>query len=155
MKVRFFFEALGSPKDFVTQFLNKLLEDIKQFKGLEIVNSKIEEPIEREVEVNGKKVKLWSSFLEIEGTPRDFQSLLDFVLMFSPSHIEIEDIEKIEFTKEELNNMLNEISTRIIQLTTIINNLNAKNQLMLHHLERIAPRLAQQFKSKSEPKIKQ
>lgn len=155
MKVRFFFEALGSPKDFVTQFLNKLLEDIKQFKGLEIVNSKIEEPIEREVEVNGKKVKLWSSFLEIEGIPRDFQSLLDFVLMFSPSHIEIEDIEKIEFTKEELNNMLNEISTRIIQLTTIINNLNAKNQLMLHHLERIAPRLAQQFKSKSEPKIKQ
>lgn len=155
MKVRFFFEALGSPKDFVTQFLNKLLEDIKQFKGLEIVNSKIEEPIEREVEVNGKKVKLWSSFLEIEGTPRDFQSLLDFVLMFSPSHIEIEDIEKIEFTKEELNNMLNEISTRIIQLTTIINNLNAKNQLMLHHLERIAPRLAQQFKSKPEPKIKQ
>ena len=155
MKVRFFFEALGSPKDFVTQFLNKLLEDIKQFKGLEIVNSKIEEPIEREVEVNGKKVKLWSSFLEIEGIPRDFQSLLDFVLMFSPSHIEIEDIEKIEFTKEELNNILNEISTRIIQLTTIINNLNAKNQLMLHHLERIAPRLAQQFKSKSEPKIKQ
>ena len=155
MKVRFFFEALGSPKDFVTQFLNRLLEDIKQFEGLEVMNSKIEEPIEREVEVNGKKVKLWSSFLEIEGIPRDFQSLLDFVLMFSPSHIEIEDIEKIEFTKEELNNILNEISTRIIQLTTIINNLNAKNQLMLHHLERIAPRVAQQFKSKPEPKIKQ
>lgn len=155
MKVRFFFEALGSPKDFVTQFLNRLLEDIKQFEGLEVMNSKIEEPIEREVEVNGKKVKLWSSFLEIEGIPRDFQSLLDFILMFSPSHIEIEDMEKIEFTKEELNNMLNEISTRIIQLTTIINNLNAKNQLMLHHLERIAPRVAQQFKSKPEPKIKQ
>jgi len=154
MKVRFFFETLGSPKDFVTQFLNKLLEDIKQFEGLEVENSKIEEPIEREVEVGDKKVKLWSSFLEIEGTPRDFQSLLDFILMFSPSHIEVEDIKKVELTKEEVNTILNGISARIIQLTTIINDLNAKNQLLLHHLEKVAPRLAQQFKPKPEFKVK-
>ncbi|HIP66718.1 MAG TPA: hypothetical protein EYH09_01150 [Candidatus Nanopusillus sp.] len=155
MKARFFFEALGSPKDFITQFLNKLLEDIKQFEGLEITNYKIEEPIEREIEVNGKKIKMWSSFLELEGSPKDFQSLLDFILMFSPSHIEIEGIKKIEFTKDELNNMLNAISARILQLTTVINDLNAKNQLLLHHLEKVAPRLAQQFKSKPEFKRKQ
>ena len=152
MKVKFFFEALGNPKDTVKDFLNKILNDINSFEGVSIENSKIEEPIEREIEAEpGKKVKMWSSFLEVTAEVKDFPTLLDFVLIFSPSHIEIEDVKKMEFTREQLNDILNSVSNRVIQLSMVINDLIARNQMLLAYLEKVSPRIAQQFKQQSLP----
>ena len=142
-----YFEAMGNPKDTVTEFLNKILNDIMSFEGVNIVDSKIDDPIEREIETEpNKKMKMWSSYLEITAEFKDFPTLVDFVLMFSPSHIELEDVKKMEFTREQLNDLLNSMSNRIIQLSMIVNDLLARNQMLIAALEKVSPRIAQQFK---------
>jgi len=147
MRAKFYFEALGNPKETVNEFLNKILKDIQEFEGFTLESSNIEEPIEREIEAEpGKKVKMWSSYLEVVGEFKDFPTLLDFILMFSPSHIEVENIKKMELSKEQLNDLLNSVSNRVIQLSMVINDLIARNQMLIAALERVSPRMAQQFK---------
>jgi len=150
MKCKIFFESLGNPKEFLQDFLNKLLEEIKKYERIEITSYNIAEPVEKEIGQDDKKMKLWSSFLEIEANFKDFDSLIDFILFYSPSYIEIEDIKEIKLEKEQINNILNSISHRIIQLSMIINDLKAQNTLLFKHLEKVAPRIANSLKQKSE-----
>jgi len=139
MKFKAFLEALGNDKDLLKKFLGDLDKKIKEFKSISIESSKIEEPIEREVEINNKKTKVWSSYLEIDGSFNDLESLLDFLLWYSPSKIEVEDIKEIrlltndgeiKIPKEKFNNMLNSISNRIIELSRTIGNLVITNKIL-------------------------
>jgi len=139
MKFKAFLEALGTDKDVLKNFLEELDKKIKEFKGVSIENSKIEEPIEREIEVNNQKTKIWSSYLEVNGKSDDLESLLDFILWYSPSKIEIEDIKEIKLitndgeikiSKERFNNMLNLISSRIIELSRTIGSLMIANKML-------------------------
>jgi len=139
MKFKAFLEALGNDKDLLKQFLGELDKKIKEFKGVSIENSKIEEPIEREIEVNNQKAKVWSSYLEIDGSSNDLESLIDFLLWYSPSKIEVEDIKEvrlitnegeIKIPKEKFNSMLNSISNRIIELSRTIGSLVITNKIL-------------------------
>jgi len=139
MKFKAFLEALGTDKGILKNFLEELDKKIKEFKGISIESSKIEEPLEREIEVNNQKTKIWSSYLEINGNSNDLESLLDFILWYSPSKIEVEDIKEIKLitndgeikiSKERFNNMLNLISSRIIELSRTIGSLMITNKIL-------------------------
>jgi len=154
MKCKIFFESIGSPKEFVQDFSNKLLDEIKKYEKIEVLKYNIAEPIEKEIDQGDKKVKLWSSFIEIEANFKDFDSLIDFILFYSPSHIEVEDVKDIKLDKEQINNILNTISHRIIQLSIIINDLKVQNALLFKHLEKVAPRIADSLRPKPKYEFK-
>jgi len=128
IKARFTFEVVGNPKDFVQNFSKKLIEDLKKLDYLEIKKIENPEPIEREVGKD-KKVKMFSTFIEVEGEFKDLDSLFNFILDFSPSTIEILDPEKFEIKNFELNKYLNDISHRIINLMLLYQDLYAKYML--------------------------
>jgi len=139
MKFKAYIEALGNDKDFLKRFLEETERKIKEFNGISIENSKIDEPVEREVEVNNQKTKIWSSYLEIDGRFDDIEYLIDFILQYSPSRIEIEDIKEIKLvtndgeikiSKERFNNMLNSVSYKIIELSRMIGSLIITNKIL-------------------------
>ncbi len=151
MRGRFVFEAAGNPKDAITNFLNKVLEDIKKFEGIEIKSHEIAEPIEKDLNLpNGQKVKIWSTYMEIEAEFKDLDKLLQFILTFSPSMIEIDELRDIKIAPHDFNKYLNEISHRIIQLSMIINDLNARSTIFANALNHIRKNNPSAFKSLPE-----
>ncbi|MEM0379612.1 MAG: hypothetical protein QW184_01075 [Nanopusillaceae archaeon] len=148
MDFKAYIEALGNDKDTLKKFLEEISKKIKEFKSINIKNIKIEEPIEREIEESGKKMKLWSSYIEILASIEKFEDLIDFVLWYSPSKIEVLDLKEIKILtsekeirlgKENLNILLNQISSRIIEMTRLVNILMTTNSILYKTLEKYAP----------------
>jgi len=139
MKFKAYIEALGNDKDFLKKFLEEIEKKIREFNDILIENSRIDEPVEREVEINNQKTKIWSSYLEIDGRFNDIEPLIDFILQYSPSRIEIEDIKEIrlvtndgeiKLSRERFNNILNSISYKIIELSRTIGSLIITNKIL-------------------------
>ncbi|MEM4772711.1 MAG: hypothetical protein QW648_01730 [Nanoarchaeales archaeon] len=160
MQFKAYIEALGNDKDILKNFLNEISKKIEEFKEISIKNIKIEEPIEKEIEENGKKLKLWSSYIEIFAEIEKFEKLIDFVLWYAPSKIEILDLKEIKIltsekeiklSKENLNILLNQISARIIELTRLVNILMTTNTVLYKTLEKYAPEEIKKLKS-NQPK---
>ncbi|MEM1634203.1 MAG: hypothetical protein QXR54_02160 [Nanopusillaceae archaeon] len=160
MQFKAYIEALGNDKDVLKNFLNEISKKIEEFKEISVKNIKVEEPIEKEIEEGGRKVKLWSSYIEIFAETEKFENLIDFVLWYAPSKIEILDLKEIKILtsekeiklgKENLNILLNQISARIIELTRLINILMTTNTVLYKTLEKYAPEEIKKLKS-NQPK---
>ncbi|MGC9133479.1 MAG: hypothetical protein ACP5GJ_03720 [Nanopusillaceae archaeon] len=133
MKARLYFEAFSNDKDKLMEVLDKTLYDnVSKFKNFQIIEKKTADLIEKEIKTpDGKTLKGWSSYLELYADFKDFDSLIDFVLFYTPSRIEIEDIkemriytkdEEIKFNKEKINLLLNQISQAIFtKVTALVN----------------------------------
>jgi hypothetical protein len=133
MKARLYFEAFSNDKDKLIEVLDKTLYDnISKFKNFQIIEKKTADPIEKEIKTpDGKTLKGWSSYLEVYADFKDFDSLIDFILFYTPSRIEIEDIKEmriytkegeVKFNKEKINLLLNQISQAIFtKVTALVN----------------------------------
>ena len=168
IKVTLFYDALGSPKDFVKSYLQDILQKIKDYEGINIKDISILDPIEQE---NG----LYSALAIVKAEFEDLQSLVQFILDFTPSTIEIESpegpeevinelekdikelensskaIEKIKKIKKELkllkslvptksflNMFLNDLITKQHQMGMLIKNLQAENILLKQRLSQVS-----------------
>ncbi|BFI73043.1 hypothetical protein YN1_0300 [Nanoarchaeota archaeon] len=133
MKAKLYFEAFSNDKDKLIEVLDKTLyNNISQFKNFQIIEKKVADPIEKEIKTpDGKNIKGWSSYLEVYADFRDFDSLLDFILFYTPSRIDVEDIKEIKITakdeevklnREKINLLLNQISQAIFTKVTALAN---------------------------------
>ncbi len=122
MRARVVFEAAGAPKEFLTDFLNKLLAEVRSYNGIKILKEKVEEPIQ--------KGQLFTTFAELEIEFKDLETFLNFYIDYTPSIIEVIEPEKITLTNHDLNKFLNDLSHKIIQLMLMINNLRAENEML-------------------------
>ena len=132
MKSKLYFEAFSNDKDKLTEFLNKTFEAVSKFKNFQIIDKKIADPITKDIKTpDGKTISGWSSYLEIYADFKDFDSLIDFVLFYTPSRIDIEDIKEmkiiskdneIKYNKEKINLLLNQISQAInMKVSALLN----------------------------------
>ncbi|BBL45620.1 hypothetical protein MJ1_0462 [Nanobdella aerobiophila] len=133
MKARLFFEAFSNDKDKLIELLDKTLPDnISKFKNYQIIEKKTAEPIEKEMPTpDNKKINGWSSYLEVYADFKDFDSIIDFILFYTPSKIEVEDIrelkivakdQEVKYNKERINILLNQISQAIFSKVTAVAN---------------------------------
>ncbi len=122
MRARVVFEAAGAPKEFLQDFLNKLLAEVRSYNGIKILKEKIEEPVQRG--------QLYTTFAELEIEFKDLETFLNFYIDYTPSVIEVIEPEKITLTNHDLNKFLNDLSHKIIQLMLMINNLKAENEML-------------------------
>lgn len=155
IRFKAYIEALGNDKDLLKKFLSEVENKLKEYKEIVIKDSKIAEAVEKEIEENNKKIKLWSSYLEMLAETERIDNLIDFILWYSPSRIEIEDIKEIKIftkegeekiTKEKFNMILNQISSRIIELSRLINSLMITNSILYQILEKYAPKELEKLK---------
>ncbi|MGC9079399.1 MAG: hypothetical protein ACP5G1_01535 [Nanopusillaceae archaeon] len=125
MKAKLFFEAFSNDKDKLKEILEEVVyKNVSQFKNFTIIDKKVADPIEKEIATPDKKtIKGWSSYLEIRADFNDFESLLDFVLSYTPSKIELEDIKEMrvitkegeyKYNKMKVEMMFQQISQAII-----------------------------------------
>lgn len=127
MKAKIYFEIIGKDKTLIKDFANKILDRVKESKEIKIINSNIAEPIETEKEFpdprnqnNKIKVKLLSSYIEIQSEFENLEKLLYFIANYAPSNIEIEDLKEVELIYNDYNEKIN--GMKFSELLSILSN---------------------------------
>jgi len=123
IKANAIIEIAGAPKEHVEQTMVKVIEIIKANKEHEIIKNEISEPTESEFpDPNNaeNKIKIWSTFTEIEADFQSFDALTNFCFEFMPSSIEILEPLELKIDAQEVNNTLNDILARLHQQSKIV-----------------------------------
>jgi hypothetical protein len=101
-------EIMGTPKEYLKESLEKILQGITQEKGVKVVESKINEA----VEVKDKK-DFFTSFMEVEVETIDSFTLAVLMFKYMPAHIEVLYPENLILTNHSFNEILNELVRRL------------------------------------------
>ncbi len=128
IKARFIMEVVGSPAELVTKTLNNIVDSIKESFSVEDVY--IDKP-----EKKGKN--LFSCFVEIVINFDNIQSFFGFMLYYTPSVVEILEPYKLSISAGELENISNDIMSKIHELDKMLKTTIGVNKLLS---KRVIPR---------------
>jgi len=101
-------EVIGKPKEYLKETLEGIVKKIKEEKGVELEDSKINEPQEME-----KKKGFYSSFAEIEIIVEEMLYLVALMFKYMPAHIEVISPEKISMKNNEWSETLSELVKKL------------------------------------------
>ncbi len=113
-------EIVGSPVEHVKETMEKIIEMIKSNKDFTLLNKETSEPKEQEFPGAKDKVKIYSTFSEVEVEFKDFYSLFGFCLEFMPSSIEIIKPTDLKISAKDTGDALNDLLARLHQQSRII-----------------------------------
>jgi hypothetical protein len=123
IKANAIIEIVGTPKEHIEQTMQKVVNLIEGNEDHEIITKEIHEPKESEFPDpmdKEKKIKVWSTFTELEANFKSFDALTNFCFEFMPSSIEIIEPLELKIDAQEINNTLNDILARLHQQSKIM-----------------------------------
>ncbi len=122
-------EIIGRPPEHLKEVLGQLIDKINLEDGINVKSRKIKEPIE----IKDKK-DFYSSFAEIDLEVESVILIAVLAFKYMPSHIEINNPEKISMKNDQWNDIFNEIIRRLHgydELAKVLQMQNAQMQKKL------------------------
>lgn len=129
-------EVLGRPAGNVTTALTGLAEKMKNEKGVKIKGNKIHAP----VLVKDSK-DLYTSFMEVDVEFDAVENYFGVLFAYMPSNMELIYPEKIDLTNSDLNNIANQISSRLHNYDAVTKKVIFERDILAAKLKEIAPHL--------------
>jgi|SRR3989338_9035278 len=123
--VRAIIEVLGMPEKHVLEVIEKVIEKLKNEKGITLEKQEITKP-------ELVKEKYYAAFTEVEVKIINMTLLLQFCYDYLPTSIEIIDTEKISMSAREFSNAINDSLIRLHQYNITITNLIQKNKELVN-----------------------
>lgn len=123
----FIIEIAGRPAEHVEETLKKLVEQFKQQKKIEIINTVFHKPEPVET--------LFSSFCEIEFLADNLSRILELIFDFMPSSVEIIEPEVLRLNAADANALANDLSNRLHQYDAIAKRLKIEQSIILKKAE--------------------
>lgn len=120
----FIIQIAGKPVEEVDKALKLVLTEIKENEDMKVLEFEIIEP---ELE---EETTLYSGLIELKIKFEDINSILEFILDYTPNSVEIESPEKIIMKSHNLTGILNNLSHILLDNNKKIYSLNAH----IHHL---------------------
>ena len=129
IRARMIFEAMGKPANMVEKALKNLIKEMKG-DGKTIDNDKYSKP---------KKVGkvFFSAFVECEVLCKDLAELLGAVMDYVPVNVEIISPDKVSIDMSDLQDILNDLTSRMDNLDKQIKVLQASNIVLQKQLKGI------------------
>lgn len=119
--VRMVIEVLGTPQKHVEKTIKLIIENFKEEEGVKVVSAKAYE---------AEKVKaLWSTFCDIEFQVENIERLTNLCFNYMPSSLEIVGPSELKIQISQLNNILNDLMSKLHGYDMIIKDINARKQL--------------------------
>lgn len=128
IEARIIIELLGKPKEHIEETMDKVLDELKSRKNVEILNKETSEAKELE--------KFYSIFSELEIKCDDISNLFGVCFDFMPSSVEILKPSNLTFESKKMDDFLNDLLAKLHQESMVVRNLHAENILMKQKLER-------------------
>lgn len=126
-------EILGKPKEYLTETLEKISEEISKEKDVKIVEKTIHEP----VEVKDQK-DIYSTFMEIEVEVASPLLLARLVFKYMPSHMEILEPEKINMTNNEYGEILSELARKLHQYDEVARVIQMEKKILENQIRKLS-----------------
>ena len=101
-------EIIGKPAEHLVTTLEEIIKEMGNEKGVEIINTKINEPAELK-----DKPDFFTTFSEIEIEVEETIQLAILMFKYMPAHIEIVSPESIVLTNNEYGEVLSELTRRL------------------------------------------
>ena len=107
---RFIIEIAGKPVENVENALNKFKDQFEaEKKKFKIVEIDVNKP-----ELN-EESKLYSGFLDMEVKFSSVETLLSFIIDYTPTSIEILEPQELDLDSLEFSNILNDMSSSLLK----------------------------------------
>ena len=125
IKTLFIFEILGKPAEHIKDSLNKMIDQLGEQKGLEIVRRVVHEPklieddgksdskLEKLEKENYVKQGMYSTFAEVEVETENINLIMAIVLNMLPSHVEILQPREVSLNNTELSGLMSELTVKM------------------------------------------
>jgi len=123
LHVRVMFEMLGKPKEHIEETIRKYIDKIKTDPNIEIFK-------EHFGDARAQEDDLWSTFAEVEMLVKSMDKLTWLSVNFMPASIEIIAPEKKFYTNRELGLWLNDILSRLHEISLMTKSLVSKDKFM-------------------------
>lgn len=116
---RIILEVVGFPKDHVEKTIGMILDNIKNNKNWEVLDTTMA-PAEQ-IE------KFFSSFADVELNFKSLAQLIGFCFDFMPSSIEILEPKELQIDNLSANGLINDLIARLHKYDMFLKNLHAEN----------------------------
>jgi hypothetical protein len=126
-------EIAGKPASHIKEVLEKLLEDFAKGKGIKLIYKKVHDVKERE-----EAKEVFSTFAELEFLAENLSKVLEFVVDYTPSSIEIVAPKDLALNINDANNVLNDIAEKIHRYESYVKGLAAQNMMLKEVFNRMA-----------------
>ena len=121
LTVRMVLEVLGTPKEHVEKTIKQIMERFGEEESVKVITSKAYE---------AEKIKaFWSTFCDLEFQVENIERLIDICFNYMPSSLEIIDPAEVNIKINQLNNILNDLMSKLHGYDMIIKDINARKQL--------------------------
>lgn len=131
IKVALIVEVLGKPKEYLTDSLNKIIEQIDKEKGVTVESKDIHDPKELE-----NKKGFYTAFADIQVEVEEIRYLIVLMFKYMPAHVEIIYPELIALTNQGWGDIINELTRRLHGYDEIARVLQLQNQQFRAELEK-------------------
>jgi hypothetical protein len=101
-------EVIGRPPEHLVETLNGIVNSIKEEKGVEVRNAKINEPVELK-----EQKGFYSSFVEVEVAVEEILYFAILLFKYMPAHVEVISPQNINLTNSGWTDIFNEITRRL------------------------------------------
>jgi len=101
-------EAIGRPGEYLTETLNKIIEEIKKEPGVKVTNFKINEPI-----LLKDQKDFYTNFAEVEVEADELLRIAILMFKYMPAHIEIISPQNVNLKNSDCDDLFNEIARRL------------------------------------------
>ncbi|MAG61403.1 hypothetical protein CMI43_01120 [Candidatus Pacearchaeota archaeon] len=125
IKTLFIFEILGKPAEHIKDSLDKMIDQLGEQKGLEVVRRVVHEPklieddgksdskLEKLEKENYVKQGMYSTFAEVEVETENINLIMAIVLNMLPSHVEILQPSEFSLNNTELSGLMSELTVKM------------------------------------------
>ncbi len=108
IRVAMILEIIGRPPEHLTDTLNNIIKQMEEEKGVEVVDKKVNEPIEMK-----DQKEFFTTFAEVEVEVEEILYLAILMFKYMPAHVEIISPELIALTNNGWNDIFNELVRRL------------------------------------------
>jgi hypothetical protein len=108
IRVAMILEAIGRPPEHLTEILKDLIKQMRDEKGVEVIEEKVHEP-----ELIKEQKDFWTNFAEVEVEVEDILYLAMLMFKYMPAHVEVISPESITLANTGWNDLFNELIRRL------------------------------------------
>jgi len=151
IRAMFVVEILGRPPEYLTETLNKIVGEIKEEKGVQVKEVKINEPT-----LMKDQKDFYTSFAEVDVETDNVLYLTILMFKYMPAYVEIISPQNISLTNSDLGDVINELTRRLHGYEEIARVLQTEKSILEAKLrESLGKTQKAEIKNDSEKQVKE
>ncbi len=142
-------EMIGRPPEYLNEAMSKVITNIDEEKGVEVLSKKINDP----VQLKDNK-EFFSTFAEVDIKVEEIANLAILMFKYMPAHIEILQPELIALTNNGWSDILSELVRRLHGYDEVARVLDYQNQELKKKIEELTKGKVSDNKTEEKPNKK-